>query len=197
MTETSAITAAKAALRETAKAVRAEAGRKHGQAASETIAEFGIAFAAPRPGATVSGFAAIGEEIDPLPLMLRLSGEGHPLALPAMQGKAKPLRFHRWQPGDEMAEKMWGIKEPLPTAPPADPDIVLVALLAFDRRGYRLGYGGGFFDRTLAAARQHRPIIAIGLAYDEQEVPDVPRLDYDQRLDWILTPSGPRKCDPA
>ena len=195
--ETDDIVAAKKVLRESAKQVRSDAYRMHGTRAVEAITAQGLDFAAPFPGHVLSGFSAIGEEIDPLPLMLRMREQGFALALPAMKGKAKPLGFHAWQPGDEMAEKMWGIREPLPTAPVAAPDVGLVALLAFDARGYRLGYGGGFFDRTLAAARAHRPIIAIGLAYDEQEVPAVPHLDYDERLDWVLTPSGPRKCVPV
>jgi 5-formyltetrahydrofolate cyclo-ligase len=192
--ESSAIIAAKRQLRESAKRVRAEAFRQQGTDAAAKIASHGIAFADPRPGATVSGFSAIGEELDPMPLMLRLDELGHDLALPVMQGKAKPLLFRRWQPGDAMAAKTWGILEPLPSAPLAEPDVILVALLAFDARGYRLGYGGGFFDRTIAAARSNRKIIAIGLAYDEQEVEEVPHLAYDERLDWVLTPSGPRKC---
>jgi 5-formyltetrahydrofolate cyclo-ligase len=67
-------------------------------------------------------------------------------------------------------------------------------LLAFDRQGWRLGYGGGFYDRTLQGLRARKAVVAVGLGYDEQEVDAVPRLDYDQRLDWVLTPSGPRKC---
>jgi 5-formyltetrahydrofolate cyclo-ligase len=111
-----------------------------------------------------------------------------------MQGKGKPLIFRRWHPGDELAETTWGIREPLPSAPELVPEIVLAALLAFDARGYRLGYGGGFYDRTLAAVRAHNPVVAIGLAYDEQRVDAVPHLDYDQQLDWVLTPSGPLRC---
>jgi 5-formyltetrahydrofolate cyclo-ligase len=142
----------------------------------------------------VSAFAAIGEEIDPAPLMLRLRADGFRLCLPVMQGKGRPLLFRAWEPGEPMEERMWGIREPRSSAPEVAPDIVLAPLLAFDRAGYRLGYGAGFFDRTLAAVRSRKAIIAIGLAYDEQEVDAVPHLDYDQRLDWVLTPSGPLKC---
>jgi 5-formyltetrahydrofolate cyclo-ligase len=69
--------------------------------------------------------------------------------------------------------------------------VLLVPLLAFDPMGYRLGYGGGFYDRTLAKLRKRQGVIAIGLAFDEQRVDAVPHVDYDQRLDWVLTPSGP------
>lgn len=126
--------------------------------------------------------------------MGRLLGEGFSLALPAMQGKGQALVFRAWTPGDEMAAALWGIAEPLPTRATVVPDILLVPLLAFDDEGYRLGYGGGFYDRTLDELRSIKPIVAVGLAYDEQRLDGVPHLDYDQPLDWVLTPSGPRKC---
>jgi 5-formyltetrahydrofolate cyclo-ligase len=194
LSDVTAVNALKKELREAAKLTRAGAFRRHGPAAAERIAAQGLAFAAARPGASVSAFAAIGEEIDPAPLMLRLHAEGFRLCLPVMQGKGRPLVFRSWQPGEPMEERMWGIREPRPSAPEIDPDFVLAPLLAFDRAGYRLGYGAGFFDRTLAVVRSRKAIIAIGLAYDEQEVDAVPHLDYDQRLDWVLTPSGPLKC---
>ena len=71
---------------------------------------------------------------------------------------------------------------------------MLVPLLAFDAAGRRLGYGGGFYDRTLARLRAIKPVVAVGIAYDECQVDAVPHLDYDERLDWVLTPSGPMKC---
>jgi 5-formyltetrahydrofolate cyclo-ligase len=191
LSEVTDVIALKKQLREAAKLARAHAFRRHGDAAAQRIAARGLSFAAPRPGAIVSAFAAIGEEIDPAPLLLRLRAEGFRIGLPVMQGKSRPLIFRAWDADDPMAERMWGIREPLPSAPEVEPDIVLTPLLAFDRMGYRLGYGAGFFDRTLVAMRERKPIVAIGLAYDEQEVDAVPHLDYDQRLDWVLTPSGP------
>jgi 5-formyltetrahydrofolate cyclo-ligase len=93
-----------------------------------------------------------------------------------------------------MDRGVWGIPEPKADKPVLEPNVLLVPLLAFDARGGRLGYGGGFYDRTLAGLRAKKPIVAIGLAYDEQQVDAVPHLDYDQRLDWVLTPSGPIRC---
>lgn len=185
----------KKALRREAKAARSAAFARHGAAASKTIADHGIAFAGRPAPAIVSGFLAIGEEIDPTPLMLRLLGEGYRLCLPVMEGKGKPLVFRAWKPGDVLAETMWGIREPLPEAETLDPDIVLGPLLAFDTEGYRLGYGGGFYDRTFARLRALKPIVSIGIAYDEQKVDAVPHADYDERLDWILTPSGPLRAN--
>ena len=106
-------------------------------------------FSGPNAGAVVSGFAAIRDEINPAPLMTWLQAEGFRLALPVMQGKGKPLMMRAWSPGDAMSPAAWGIAEPLDDKPTVDPDVVLVPLLAFDARGYRLGYGGGFYDRTL------------------------------------------------
>jgi 5-formyltetrahydrofolate cyclo-ligase len=185
----------KKALRREAKAARSAAFARHGAAASKTIADHGIAFAGRPAPAIVSGFLAIGEEIDPTPLMLRLLGEGYRLCLPVMEGKGKPLVFRAWKPGDVLAETMWGICEPLPEAETLDPDIVLGPLLAFDTEGYRLGYGGGFYDRTFARLRALKPIVSIGIAYDEQKVDAVPHADYDERLDWILTPTGPLRAN--
>lgn len=188
------VAALKKDMRRDAKLARGRAFAEHGAGASETIAHHGIGFAGTPPPAIVSGFLAIGDEIDPTPLMRRLLGEGYRLCLPVMEGKGKPLVFRAWSPGEPLAETMWGIREPLPEAPVLDPDVVLGPLLAFDTRGYRLGYGGGFYDRTLARLRALKPIASIGIAFDEQKVDAVPHVDYDERLDWILTPSGPLKC---
>jgi 5-formyltetrahydrofolate cyclo-ligase len=191
------VTEQKKAMRRTAKLARSEAFERLGADAAAAIARHGIAFAGTPAPAVVSGFLAIGEEIDPTPLMARLASDGYRLALPVMEGKGKPLVFRTWQPGDELAETMWGIREPLPAAEMVEPDIVLGPLLAFDAAGYRLGYGGGFYDRTLARLRALKSIVSIGIAFDEQRVDAVPHVDYDERLDWVLTPSGPLKCSPA
>ncbi len=111
-----------------------------------------------------------------------------------MQGKGRPLKFRAWAPGDAMGSAQWGIAEPLPDKPEVYPDVVLVPLLAFDADGYRLGYGGGFYDRSLQNLRAKKPVIAVGIGYDELRIDAVPHLDYDERLDWVLTPSGPLRC---
>jgi 5-formyltetrahydrofolate cyclo-ligase len=184
----------KRAERTRALARRADAYARHGAAAGQALARHGLRFLAAAPTAVVSGFSAIRDEIDPALLLHRLAGEGHPLALPVMQGKGRPLLFRAWAPGDAMGAAQWGIAEPLPEKPELEPDVVLVPLLAFDAHGYRLGYGGGFYDRTLAGLRARKPVIAVGIGYDELRIDAVPHLDYDQRLDWVLTPSGPLRC---
>jgi len=184
----------KRAERTRALARRAAAYAQHGAAAGESLARHGLAFLSLAPGAIVSGFSAIRDEIDPAALLNRLSGEGHLLCLPVMQGKGLPLLFRQWAPGDDMGKATWGIAEPLPSRPVLEPDVVLVPLLAFDAHGYRLGYGGGFYDRTLERLRKLKPAVAVGIAYDELKVDAVPHQGYDQPLDWVLTPSGPLPC---
>ena len=184
----------KRAERTRALARRAAAFGEHGPAAGARLEVHGLAFLKPAPGAIVSGFSAIRDEIDPAGLLARLQREGYRLCLPVMQGKGLPLVFRAWSPGDAMGRVQWGIAEPLPDKSVLEPDIVLVPLLAFDALGYRLGYGGGFYDRTLARLRAIKPVVAVGVAYDELKVDAVPHLHYDQPLDWVLTPSGPKPC---
>jgi 5-formyltetrahydrofolate cyclo-ligase len=191
------VVAAKQRMRAEAKASRAAIPPELRQLAAERIANVGLAFLGPLPsGAVVSGFLPIGEEINPLPLMRRLAAAGHGLALPVMIAKGQPLIFRIWTPGAPLVSRMWGIREPDATAPEAVPDVLLVPLLAVELNGLRLGYGGGFYDRTIAALRRTKPIVAVGIAYDSQVVDAVPHLDYDERLDWVLTPEGPLRCRP-
>lgn len=173
---------------------RAAAFAAHGSAAGARLAAHGLSFLHLAQGSTISGFSAIRDEIDPGQLLHHLHGQGHHLCLPVMEGKGKPLVFRAWAPGDEMGKVQWGIAEPLPDKPVLEPDVVLVPLLAFDSAGYRLGYGGGFYDRTLDRLRAIKPVIAVGIAYDELKVDAVPHQSYDERLDWVLTPSGPLRC---
>lgn len=103
-----------------------------------------------------------------------------------MQGRGAPLLFRLWKQGEPVAESKWGIQEPM-YGPEVFPDMLFVPLLAFDRAGNRLGYGGGFYDRTLARLRTMQKIIAVGVAYCAQEVPEVPSDSHDQKLDYVLT----------
>jgi 5-formyltetrahydrofolate cyclo-ligase len=184
----------KRAERTRALARRAAAFAAHGSTAGAQLADHGLSFLKITPGAVVSGFSAIRDEIDPAALLARLHAAGYRICLPVMEGKGLPLVFRAWSPGDAMGKVQWGIAEPLPDKPVLEPDVVLVPLLAFDATGYRLGYGGGFYDRTLARLRAIKPVVAVGVAYDELKVDAVPHQGYDQPLDWVLTPSGPLRC---
>jgi 5-formyltetrahydrofolate cyclo-ligase len=192
------VTIAKKALREATKARRAALPAAERAAAATALAGAGadlVQRLAPPP-AIVSAFLAIGDEIDPSPLIAALVAHGYTTALPVMVGKGRPLAFRAWSPGDPLVERMWGIREPAAACRAVIPDVLLVPLLAFDRNGQRLGYGGGFYDRTLAALRATRAVHAVGIAFACQQVDAVPHLDYDQRLDWVLTPEGPLSASP-
>jgi 5-formyltetrahydrofolate cyclo-ligase len=156
------------------------------QAAAEAIAAR-VLPVAPRPGLVVSGFMPIRSEINPLPLMRRYAGEGAQLALPAIDGRGKPLRLRGWAVGDKLIAGQWGIREPDASAPEIDPDVMLVPLAVFDRRGHRIGYGAGYYDMTIARVRSRKPVVAVGVAFAVQEVSDVPILPHDERLDLVLT----------
>jgi len=156
------------------------------QAAAEAIAarQFPLAIAT---GMIVSGFMPLKGEINPLPLMRKLAGQGARLALPVVAGRGKPLVMREWVFGEPLIAGVWGIREPKPKAAVVDPDILLVPLLAFDRAGHRVGYGAGYYDLTLAQLRARKPVIAVGLAFAAQEVPAVPATPRDALLDLVLT----------
>lgn len=142
----------------------------------------------------IAGFISIGSELDPAPALAALAEGGHALCLPFVRGPDEPLGFRRYRPGDPLIPGPYGTKEPGPEAPPVSPGIVLVPLLAFDRKGFRLGYGGGYYDRTLKVLRREGPILAVGLAYGFQEVPSVPHDAFDERLDVVVTEQGAIAC---
>ena len=194
MPSTAAIAAEKIAMREVAKLRRAHIPEAIRAAGARAVAAHGLGFAGVPPPAIVSGFFGIGDEIDTGPMFVRLIEDGYRLALPVMNGRDKPLLFRAYRPGDPLVSRVWGIKEPADQAALVNPQIVLSALLAFDAAGWRLGWGGGYFDRSIRQLRQSGPLTTIGLAFDEQRVDAVPHLDYDEPLDWVLTPSGPRRC---
>jgi 5-formyltetrahydrofolate cyclo-ligase len=159
------------------------------QAAAEAIAA--RPFPLPiRSGTIVSGFMPLKSEINPLPLMRKLTEQGARLTLPVIAGRGQPLVMREWTWGEPLVAGIWGIREPQPQARAVDPDIVLAPLLAFDRTGHRLGYGGGYYDLTIAQLRERKTLAAIGLAFAAQEVSSVPVTPRDARLDLVLTERG-------
>jgi 5-formyltetrahydrofolate cyclo-ligase len=139
------------------------------------------------PGAIVSGFMPMKGEINPLPLMKTFSGRGARLALPVIAGRGRPLVMRAWNFGEPLVSGVWGIREPPVQAAEVEPDIVLVPLVAFDRAGRRLGYGGGYYDLTITRLRARKPIVAMGIAYAVQEIAEVPAAPHDAALDLVLT----------
>ncbi len=144
------------------------------------------------PGTQIGAYAALPGEADPQLLLTRLQRLGCPVGFPRITGPKDALTFHHCLPGQVMRPGQFGIAEPLPDWPEMQPRLLLVPLLAFDRTGHRLGYGGGYYDRTLAALRQSGPLRAIGIAYAGQEVPELVLDSWDQKLDGILTQQGLR-----
>jgi 5-formyltetrahydrofolate cyclo-ligase len=127
-------------------------------------------------------------EISPVPLMRKLADAGARLALPVVVGRGKPLVMREWAFGQPLGSGVWGIREPLPDAPEAWPDVMIVPLAAFDRKGHRIGYGAGYYDMTINRLRVlNRDLITIGLAYASQHVAVVPITPRDARLDLMLT----------
>jgi len=136
----------------------------------------------------VSGYWPIQSELDPLPLMWRLQEIGCTCALPVVAGSQKPLKFCSWRLGENLIDGPFGTKEPEPVSLEVVPSILIVPLLAFDARGYRLGYGGGFYDRTLRMLRRSTQVCtAIGFAFSGQEVQEIPVTATDEPLDWVVS----------
>jgi 5-formyltetrahydrofolate cyclo-ligase len=135
----------------------------------------------------VSAFYPYQSEIDGQPLLGKLAGEGWTTALPIVIKLGQPLEFRRWLPGEPTIVGKWNIPRPTENASLVEPDVLLVPLLAFDRKGYRLGYGGGFYDRSIVRLATMKTITTIGLAYAAQEIAHVPHDDLDQPLHYVMT----------
>lgn len=185
---------AKQAARAQARTLRARCHAEQGRAAGPAIAANLLSLlpdlAPGRTGLTIAGYCPKGDEADVIPALSALSAAGHTTALPVVTGRAWPLMFRLWRPGHPLVPGAFGVMEPMGDAPVAQPDIVLTPLLAFDGAGYRLGYGGGFYDRTLEVLRAEAPTLAVGIGYAGQGVDKLPIDAYDQRLDWIVTEQG-------
>ena len=176
----------KADLRRAALARRDALPLAERMAAALAIADCGLPVEV-APGTVVSGFSPLKSEISPLPLLRRLADMGASLALPVVVGRGKPLVMRSWSFGAPLVAGVWGIREPPADAPEVFPDILVVPLLAFDRRGHRIGYGAGYYDMTIARLRAMKPVTAIGVAFATQEITAVPATPRDARLDLVLT----------
>lgn len=170
---------------------------------AQQVATTGIDFAQSLRPEWTSAYFAIRGEPSTLPLLEGLARAGFRTALPVTGPRDTPLTFRAWRPGEPTSEGKMSIREPLPTAPEVAPDLLFVPLAAFDRSGNRIGYGAGFYDRTLAKLRAMKPICAIGVAFACQELDKVPEEPHDERLDFVLTErelidcrAGPRDAAP-
>lgn len=178
-----AVEAAKAAARQAALARRAVAYAQGGAQAgylSEVLAGY--------PGVPLGGYLPMRTEIDPLPAMAEAAAHGA-VGVPVIMAKDQPLQFRVWTPGCATVPGTFGA--PVPEI--GDwmvPQILIVPLVAFDMQGGRLGYGGGFYDRTLQILRAQGPVLAVGFAFEAQQADDLPLEPTDQPLDLVVTDAG-------
>ena len=182
---------AKQRLAEKMRAVRRDAHRNAGRGAADALWQ-NLVEARTRGleingDYIVSGYWPIRDELDARRVLTGLHEEGVTCVLPVVTDRRSALRFRRWRPGDVLEQSSFGLSEPVSAAPELVPRVVLVPLLAVDARGNRLGYGGGYYDRTLSTLRQTGPVMAVGLCFEAQRIPDVPHDRRDQPLDWIVT----------
>ncbi|MGH6847443.1 MAG: 5-formyltetrahydrofolate cyclo-ligase [Methylocella sp.] len=177
----------KPALRTRALARRAETSFDAAAAYAAHLAAAGAALVLRlRPGIVAAYFPLAGEP-STLALLENLANAGVKTALPVTGRRGTPLVFRLWRPGEPTLQGKKAIEEPLPDAPEAAPDLLFVPLAAFDRAGHRIGYGAGFYDRSLAGLRTKKPICAVGVAYASQEFPKIPHEKHDEILDYVLT----------
>ena len=176
------LAAQKAEARRAAFAARKAAFQAGQGQAAELLADF----LTDQKGRVLAGYMPMRTEIDPLPAMAAHQG---PVCVPVIPGPDMPLRFREWTPGCAMEAGAFGALIPAEGAW-LEPEVLIVPLLSFDRRGFRLGYGGGFYDRTLERLRARGATLALGFAFAAQEVAEVPIEPTDQPLDAILTETG-------
>ena len=181
---------AKAALRREAHAIRAGLSEEDRADAAKAVAQHFFESIAYAPEDVIAGYWRIRDELDCQPILIRLMDSGQKVLLPVVQGDEQPLDLRVWEADAPLYEAGFGTLAPSDLAPRAAPDVVLMPLLGFDNQGTRLGYGGGYYDRTLAVLPK-KPML-IGLAFAAQELSFVPREDHDVPLDAVVTENGVR-----
>ncbi len=152
----------------------------------------------PKADQVVATYWPKEKEFDPYAILERLQKNGHICGLPVVQKDGIELKFARWSEGESLETGPYDVMQPLISEQTQwiEPDIVIVPLLAFDRRGYRLGYGGGYYDATLRALREKKEITAVGVAYAQQAcLFNLPVEDHDEKLDWVITPNEALRFD--
>ena len=187
-TQFAALAEAKRKCRAKAHARRRAAAAVQPQAGEALCAALAQSRLLHRRAALVGGYAAFGSEIDALPLLRVFLRAKRRIALPVMAGKE--LQFTAWDGRAPLRRGRLGVPAPRSLVAVGVPNILLVPVLAYDAAGHRLGRGGGHYDRFLAWARAQKSLLAVGLAFAEQEMPSVPCGARDQKLDAVCTPRG-------
>ena len=185
-----AIDEAKAVLRKQAHTARAGLSPEERQDAAAAVAALFFEQVAYNPEDVIAGYWRIRDELDCQPILVQLLDSGQKVVLPVVQGADAPLDLRLWEADQPLYEAGFGTLAPSDLAPRAEPDLVLMPLLGFDRAGTRLGYGGGYYDRTLAALGK-KPLL-VGLAFAAQEVDHIPREPHDIPLDAVIIEQGVR-----
>jgi len=184
------IVTAKALMRKDAASRRAALMSKQPEA-PQHLAGFAAALIESFGVGVYAAYLPIRSELSPIALVGELVAAGMTTVMPITPEPENPLSFHQWAPGMPLAEGPYGTKQPPSANRKIDPDVILAPMLAFDAGCWRLGYGGGFYDRTIANLRdQGRDVRVIGLAFSGQKVAAVPTGPYDMALDAVLTPEG-------
>lgn len=186
---------AKAALRLKARATRAAINNALRPTAAKSVADHFFSAVNLRPTDIVAGYWRIKDEMDCKPILIRLMDSNQPVCLPVVLGDDMPLELRLWEQGTPLYEAGFGTLAPSELAPHVEPDIIIMPLLGFDKRGTRLGYGGGYYDRTLERLVK-RPRL-VGIAFAAQEIEDIPREAHDVPLDVIVTEQGARTFETA
>jgi len=186
---------AKAALRLKARASRAAILDSTRSGAAKAVADHFADAVALQSTQCVAGYWRIKDEMDCQPILIRLMDSGQPVCLPVVMGDGEPIEFRLWEDGTPLYEAGFGTLAPSELAPRVVPDIVIMPLLGFDARGTRLGYGGGYYDRTLEHLST-RPLL-VGLAFAAQEMDNIPHEAHDVPLDLVVTEKGIRRFGAA
>ena len=191
MTDLSPVEIAKAKLRQQASARRAELDYSDRTEAAKAAAVHFVGGIDIPDGAVIAAYWPIRDEIDCKPLLAHLMDSFKTVCLPVVLGDGQPLQFRVWELGESLFEAGFGTLAPSETAPRTEPDIVIVPLLGFDKTGTRLGYGKGYYDRTLETMSK-KPVL-VGYAFAAQELTEIPHEDHDVPLDYLVTEAGVRR----
>lgn len=182
----SSILEPKAVLRRAALGRRREIHQKSAASAAAKLAER-LSDEIDRTHKTIAGYWPIGNEIDCRPALEEMAAIGHDIVLPVVAGQGQVLLFRQWKPGETLESGPFGTSHPGRRALVRTPDLLLLPLVAFDQVGHRLGYGAGYYDRTLWALRRDGGVLAVGVGYDEQEIEHIPADDHDEIMDAVVT----------
>jgi len=188
------LTSQKRSLRETLKQKRAALSQKDQHTAASLLSKHALPFLSSEQQKTISIYSAKGSELDPQHLAEHLARSDHLLCLPVVEPNSKIMTFREYQLGDPLSNGAYDILEPSHQSASVLPQIIFCPLLAVDLSGNRLGYGGGYFDQTLAALRKKTEVMAVGLCYDMQIIEEVPVDENDIKLDYVVSEKRCVQC---